>query len=517
MKSQETTTISMKYRILIVLLSLFGTGIILFATYNYGAGITPDSVGYIATARHIADGMGFITYNNAPLIVQPPLYPIILGAVDFVLRIDPLLSANVVSAILFGLSLYLSGVLFFKHLTLSPIFALLGTASLLTSIPLVIVFFMAWSEPLFIFFLILYLIAILIYSEKKNIKTLLLLSLSVALACLTRYIGVILVLTGIISIFLIQKDNVKNKFSHTFIFTFASVLPIGIWVGRNFFLSETLFGPRYPSLHTLFDNIRYTFDTIVSWYLPSRITDSRPILMLLSLIIGFLVCMIFVWAKTPITALLKQTRPLIVFILLVIIGYIGFLIISSTTTNYDSINYRLLSPIVVPITLILFSAIEILFKLIKQRFTSKPVESIFVAGIILWLIFPAKVTVLNVINQFNEGTGFSAYYWEDSHTIQYIRDHNLSNCTIYSNGADVTYLLLNINVKPIPSKSSGANVIADLSSLNNSFPQENKACLVWFNHITRKYLFTPDELISITNLEQVIQLDDGTIYVVSKK
>ena len=61
-------------------------------------------------------------------------------------------------------------------------------------------------------------------------------------------------------------------------------------------------------------------------------------------------------------------------------------------------------------------------------------------------------------------------------------------------------------------------MIADLSSLKDSWPQENKVCIVWFNQITwRSYLFTPDELISVANLKKVTQLDDGIIYVVSRK
>jgi len=506
----------MKYKLFLVLLSLIGICIAIFATSQYGAGISPDSIGYIVTARHLADGIGFVTYNNAPLLVQPPLYPAILGIIDFVFGVDPLASSNFVSAIFFGLALYLSGLLFFKNL--SPSLASLGTVSLLVSIPLIKVTFMAWSEPPFVFFVALYLFALSMYLEKKNIKSTLLLSLSVALACLTKYIGVVLVLTGIISILIIQHDSLKTKLSHAFIFAFISILPISVWIGRNYILSKTLFGPRSPSLHSLSDNIRYAFDTILQWYVPSRIVDSRPILMLLGLIVGFLIGIVFVWAKTPITTLLKQTRPFVIFILLLVFGYTGFLIISSTTTNYDSIGNRLLSPIVIPTTLLLFFVIEILSKRIKEHFPTKPVELLLTAGIVLWLIYPARATALNAINNFNEGNGYGAKSWKYSQTIQYIRENNLPNCTIYSNGADVTYLLANINVKSIPSKSSGANTIADISSLENNFPQENTACLIWFNQITwRTYLFTPDELLSVTNLEQSIKLDDGTIYIVSKK
>jgi len=158
--SKERTALSIKHTAFLALLGLVGTGIILLSTSRYGAGLSPDSVGYIATARHIANGDGVISYHGAPLVVQPPLYPALLATVDYVFGIDPLSSAHIVNSFLFGLIVYLSGLLFFNHLTSSATFAvaLLGTVSSLISASLVSVSLMAWSEPLFICFMLLYLI-----------------------------------------------------------------------------------------------------------------------------------------------------------------------------------------------------------------------------------------------------------------------------------------------------------------------------------------------------------------------
>lgn len=516
MRSQEYNAISVKHKFLLILMSLTGAGIILFATSQYGAGISPDSVGYIATARHLIDGIGFITYNNTPLLAQPPLYPAVLGVVGFVFRIDPLISANFVSAIFFGLTLYISGLLFLKNLP--PFLAFLGTASLIVSLPLIKVSFQAWSEPPFIFFVTLYLFALLKYLEKKNVKLLLLLSFSVMLACLSRYIGVVLVLTGIISILIIQHTNLKTKLLHAFTFAFVSTLPIGIWVGRNYLLSKTFFGPRSPSSHSLLYNLSHIFNTLARWYLPIQITDSHPIFIFLSLIVCFLIGIFFVLAKTPLATPFKQARPFTIFLLLLIFGYSGFLIISSTTTHYDSIGDRLLSPIAVPTNLLLFFIIEKLFKRMIAHLPKKPVKLLLTAGIALWLGYPTTGTAIYTIRQFHQGSEYSTKSWKNSQTIQYVRENNLSDYPIYSNGTDVIYLFLNKNVRQIPLKLSGADTIAKSMFSENTFPQENKACLIWFNQLTwRAYLLTPEELLSVTHLEQRIQLDDGAIYVVSRK
>lgn len=516
MNLQSDTIVSTKYKLLLLFLSLAGTCIILFITISNGAGISPDSVSYIATARHFAAGNGFLTYDSSPLLAQPPMYPAILGSIDFLLGIDPLLSANFVGAIFFGLILYLSGLVFLKNL--SPLLAFLGTASLLVSIPLVSVSFMAWSEPTFIFFVVLSLFSFSIYVQKKNASSLLLFSFSAALACLTRYIGVILVFTGFIGILIVRHPHLKTKLLHAFTFAIISLLPISIWVGRNYLLSGTLFGPRSSSLHSLSENLSLTMEVISRWFLPGRIINSRPALMLLSLAIGFLSGIIFIWAKTPLLKLLRQIRPLVVFALLYIFGYAGFLIISSSTTYYDTINNRLLSPITVPTTFLVFLIIQEFSKKIKEHCPSKPVEMFVAIAIVFWLIYPARAIAINTIHQIKESSNYGSPLWKNSETIQYIRENNLSNCTLYSNGDEAIYFFLNTTSKPIPTKSSGADTIANLSSLENHFPPEDKACVVWFSNLSnRSFLFTPDELLSVTHLEQTIQLNDGTIYVISKK
>lgn len=515
-ESQGHKAISVQHKLLLALLSLTGTAIILYATSRYGVGTSPDSVAYIASARHLADGTGFITYKDSPLLVQPPLYPVILAVSDYIFGVDPLVSASFINALFFGLNLYISGLLF--HRNISPLLALIGTLALLVSVPLISVSLMAWSEPPFIFLVTLSIFALSMYWDRRDIQSLSLLSLAMALACLTRYIGVVFVLTSFVSILNIQHTNLKTRLLHAFTFLSVSVLPVSIWLGRNYILSKTLFGPRSPSLFSFSDNIRFTFDTILNWYLPGRITNSRLLLMLSGLIIGFLLGVMFAWVKPTISTLLRQRSPLVIPIFLFIPGYIIFLIISSSITEYDSIGDRLLSPIAVPITLLLLTVIESLYKQLKEHFPTKPVESFLMVGSILLLAYPARATIPKLIEQFDEGEGYNGIVWKNSQTIQYIREHNLSNCTIYSNGDDVIYLLLDVHVKFIPSKRSGANIIADASSLRSKFPQEDKACLIWFNRLSwREYLFTPDELVSVTNVGEVINLDDGAIYVVSRK
>ncbi|GIV89171.1 MAG: hypothetical protein KatS3mg055_1689 [Chloroflexus sp.] len=61
------------------------------------------------------------------------------------------------------------------------------------------------------------------------------------------------------------------------------------------------------------------------------------------------------------------------------------------------------------------------------------------------------------------------------------------------------------------------DIVNDLSSLRGSWPEDSNACLVWFDRIDRRYLFTVDELQIIADMQQIVHLEDGAIYSVTKK
>ena len=352
MKSSDSITLLTKYKLLLVLLALLAAAFIFLATSRYGAGLTPDLVDYIGTARNIIAGAGFNTYDGNPIVSWPPLYPVLLALVSVIFRSDPLFLANVLNAFIFGLIVYVGGVLTFKHLSTFPALAFVGTLAILVSIPLFKVSIMAWSEPLFILLLLLGLLFAKSYLEKKDILSLMLLSISVALASLTRYIGVTLILWGVFIIIGFYRDTLKNKLVHLSLFTLISFPPIGIWLIRNYVISSTLFGPRTSSAHGLSQNLIAVFNSLKIWYIPGIIADHLPTtLIFLGVVFSFFVGLNLKDNWQSMKVVLRQDSSIIVFIIV----YTTFLVISSTTSAFDAINDRLLSPIYVPLTLLLLN------------------------------------------------------------------------------------------------------------------------------------------------------------------
>ncbi|MFA6234263.1 MAG: hypothetical protein WC824_08770, partial [Bacteroidota bacterium] len=90
-QENDPIALSLTHRLLLVLLALLGAALVLISTSNYGAGLTPDSVGYIGAARHIIAGDGVLSFDGHHLVVQPPLYPALLAIVGGLFGMDPLL------------------------------------------------------------------------------------------------------------------------------------------------------------------------------------------------------------------------------------------------------------------------------------------------------------------------------------------------------------------------------------------------------------------------------------------
>lgn len=274
--------------LILLILSLWGSLSILIGTQTEGIGIVPDSVNYIAAARNIANGNGITSFTNKPLTMFPPLYPVCLGVIDVIFNIDPLTSVLFVNAILFGLVIFTSGILMYKYLNLPALYSLGGIVVILVGIPIVKVSQLAITELLFILFLVFYLIATETFLKKNNTISLIILSLIVALACLTRYIGVILIFTGIINIFSKRNKCLITKVRQIFIFSAITTIPLFAFLLRNYLSTGAAAGYRDVSKLHILHNIGLAVNTIYYWYVPTDISLNNLTLIVLMIIMGIL-------------------------------------------------------------------------------------------------------------------------------------------------------------------------------------------------------------------------------------
>ena len=85
------------------------------------------------------------------------MYPLIRSLPDVLFGDDPLTGSRIRHAVLAGLIVYLSGLLFERHIA-TPALVAVGAAAVLLSPILFNVTIYAWSEPLFILLTVLFLL-----------------------------------------------------------------------------------------------------------------------------------------------------------------------------------------------------------------------------------------------------------------------------------------------------------------------------------------------------------------------
>ncbi len=509
--------IQFKHRILPAIIGLSGACFIILLINCCRVGVSPDSVYYISVARHISDGKGFVGYDGYYFVLQSPLYPLLLAAILKIFSIDPLVSAGYLNAILFGLIVYYSGTFLLNHLK-SLALIIIGTIVIMVSFILIQISLIALSEPLFILFVLLYLNYFDKYRSKGTITSLLLFSTAAALACLTRYVGVIIILSGSISIYIWNRKTLRVMFRHLIIFLLITIIPTGLWILRNYILSGTLVGQRADSSYTLSENLLYLFNVMLKLYLPIQMNDQQFFYIMLIIFAGILTLIAYrnKWEKDEIR--LKQIGPALIFLLL----YSGIIVISSTTTAYDKIANRLLSPIFIPSVFIIFLMLDNILEWISKHYHYKLLPILFLIAIIAWMKYPVTTTIYNIKNYIGQaGWEYSSKSWRDNTVIKYLNDHKQfrSGYSFYSNVPEAVYILADKETKWSPPKTmyNSPELIKSNPDLKNIWQGKNKAYLVWFTNINRPFLYNINDLKKSCNMILIAQLKDGEIYTITKK
>jgi hypothetical protein len=172
MKRMEArVSIFEKYKNQLVLACMAAsTAAYIYVTSRWGFGTSPDSIVYIAGARSMAAGRGFslpsVTGDPSPIVQFPPLFSAVLSLFEFT-GIDTLDGASMLNAILFALNIYMAG-LFVYRVTKMPMAGFIAAAFTLTAPAILTTHTMVWSEGLFLFFVLVTLVAISRYLRDRS-------------------------------------------------------------------------------------------------------------------------------------------------------------------------------------------------------------------------------------------------------------------------------------------------------------------------------------------------------------
>lgn len=409
-----------------------------------GIGISPDSVEYLTTAENIRLHGRIVDFTGEAMVIFPAGYPSLLAGIllltgKSVLQFAPVLNHILLAGILFLTNHILNG--FIKHnwlLKLAILVAIACTRGVLQ------VYSMLWSETLFVFLSLAFIIALHSYLHTHRLRQLLLLALVAGMAVFTRYAGVVLLGTGSILLLADPESGLRKRIWHCFLFNLISIIPVTLNLLHNHKVSGTLTGEREPALSSFADNMNSIGVTLSEW-LPVWHVELTGKILLSLLLLGAGCVVVYRWLQQQFFSS-YQTLTAAFFL-----AYTSFMLLVATFSRFEELNNRLLLPVYIPLLLMLtgwgYTAAKSLSGLRKI--------GLLAVCFCLYTAFHFHQYKQNSAawNGIKDAgiPGYTEDSWKQSETLAYIRSHKPgANEVVFAHANDAIWFLCGIYTYRLP-------------------------------------------------------------------
>jgi len=501
---------------ILAFLGLCGAVVLIVAT-RWGAGLSPDSIIYIAAARNLLRGYGLsVSFDPqifSPLNQYPPLYPALLAGIGY-FGLEPLVGARWLNAILFALNIGMAGLL--AYLTVRSFWgAAFASLFMMAAPPMVLIHSMAWSEPLYLTCELLELIFLASYLGRPGLHVLIPASLAAGCGMIVRYAGVALMGTGVVAILLLSRTAWRRRSRDTAIFALLSSVPMAVWLIRNILVTGVPTN-RTTTFHPIgLAHLQGALDAVSSWlFFPIEPAPVRWLGFFLFLIVCGYVWIQVTFGRTRQEKLSTLTR--LNLLLAIFIASYGLVIIFSLSffDAYIPIDSRILSPLYPALLVLGIGAMNRFFAL------NQPGVRVRLAiGALGAIVFLSQLVGASSWLQlsYGNGIGYAGQQWRESPLADRVRRLDRS-VPVFTNSPDALYAVSERPTSGIPAKVNPQTQLpnesyrAELASLRSGL-QERRGVLVYFNTVRwRWYLPAEAELAQELGLHLVARVEDGAIY-----
>ena len=502
----------------LVSMAFLGATHVLIRSFNQGPNLDRelDSLIYISVADSLVLGDGITTFSGHSSALWPPFYSISIALIGL-LGIDSLYAGLLVNAVAFGLVILWTGI-WLRQCFGSQLLALIVAMIVMASYTLTWLSSNVLSEPLFICLTLLALAQLgrFIGSENNQQHVLVWSAVFAALAAVTRYMGITVILTAVIFILISTRLPLIRRLKYAAVYCGISIAPLTLWMIRNWLIIGYPIGNRSASgsrTITLADILRQIGDVFDLWLFSQETFGWLGVLLVV--VVGF---MAIGMIRIGVIRMLRGLGSILPFALFIVVYLLVFAIVFPFA-SWSNVHDRYISPIYVPIIGVSAVLFYRLFGSIiwDRRVTAKWIF-ILIIGIGGFEGFARSVRLsLNETGNKIEQQILSVDgYTRNSEMIDYLIRNPIDG-KVYSNEAIALF---------------GMAVIYDVAELRRVYfiPEdiEPRGCLSWIQQIResdeRPHLVyfleeiasescNPVELESRSNdLELVTRTSDGVVY-----
>ena len=508
-----------RFTLLLIAIAVLGTGLVLARQVTYGVSLHADSIQHISTARSLLDGNGLITVWNAPYDWWPPLFPVLLVAGSFGV-FDPVDVAGPLNATCFGLAVLVAGHWLRQHLR-SRLLAVWGCLALATALPLAWISAWAMTEAPFILFATLGLTRASAFVRTPRRSTLLWAAVFAALACLTRYHGIAVVLVVLLILLLQGNTTARMRVRNIAGYGLISTLPIGLVFIRNYIIFGDLNSSRGEVDYSLPDILEGTIFFLGGWaglyrpasHIDEMVRNALGITLVLAIIgIGFWIL------GNP--GRRERWTPLYPFLLFLPVFYVFHVLGMFRGNTWHGLIERHLIPLYIPIILALLFAIDQIIPLHRLgifrdtgKFPAIGRKTLFIMSLLLalwgWAGYGISLNVdeIRSINSREHRWGYQAEKFTGSELIDFIRTvpdqrkvwGNISNVAMYFHtGRFFSYRQIHYRIEDTISDTNIGDylVFSKDEDINTSY--------------------TIDDIVETERMDQLFTVHDGVVFRVSE-
>lgn len=525
-----------RFTLFIAALSILAVCLVIARQNTYGVGLDVDSSTYISVARNLLDGDGFVRWmNNEPYMRWPPVYPLLLVASSLFV-FDPIDIAGPVNAIIFGATVFVAGT-WLRERIASNFLAVWGCIAVAIAIPLLQVAYTAMAEAPFIFFTTLSLIWTDKFLRYRKRSFLIWAAVFTALACLTRYIGVSLIIAVLPFLALQHYAKATEKMRLIGAYLLIALIPLCVWILRNLLISQSFTGYNPASNSYLINDVIDIFTGIATWALVGVPAEDVSFIAVISAGMLLISLTVAVTSKALRSRSDQQdewnaTTLFVAFILI----YLIMLILSARATPVYPLSGRHITPIYIPLlltsTFILdrfwsydpvhkmlgtVADIPILSSIAPKKFIQITLSKIVLVVILVqWLMIsaPANAVAISSANEtLGPSKGVTRHF--NSETLRYARENSIDGAILTNLWIGHAYLFTDASAyHPLPADTDELSVSQMHELLRFIETADDEVHIVWTYDSDNPHIRPNIDVLPEVKL--VKEFADGIIYQVGK-
>ena len=505
-----------------LLVATLGFSLVWVETARYGPGVSSDSAFYLSAAENFAAGKGFVDFGGGPLTFWPPLYPFLLGAIQWATGLAPFVSGRVINALTVSLIIISTAFLLKICFPNRRIWLYLGVLATVLALFLYSMGANIGSDLLYLWLVILFFWFSAVLISRPGIGLLLGLAIVSACAAMLRWIGLAQIAAGFLVVIVAYWKSLKRALISLVIFGAVSLTPFLLWtLGRNYRLYGTLFGSQEMEYVSIADNLAFTYAKVVHWLLPNTLAKHLPmgvigLVLLVTLLLINRKADWLRWAKRWFSA---PFLPILVFSIIYLVA-ITLTVYTADHAITDFYDDRYQSPLFFILLTGLFMTLDELVLVHIKESRQKIANWAIVILFTVWAFYPAwilyRFTTQSIENGVVAYNNYNTRQLNETDLVKFIRKYPFDpSLPIYTNYNEALYLLADRTSLLSPKDYQHYGAKEDyLLEHYQSWPPEPAVYVVWFRSNEKKNYYSPDQLSKVANVELLYKQKDGQVAIV---